>query len=62
LPARIRYPAWPRSRSWRARAAQALREASGTRLGADIAIDKPHSLGGGLGGGQLGRGRRRWSR
>ena len=33
------------------RAAQALREASGTRLGADIAIDKRIPLGGGLGGG-----------
>ena len=33
------------------RAARALREASGTRLGADIAIEKRIPLGGGLGGG-----------
>lgn len=33
------------------RAAQALRAASGTRLGADIEIDKRIPLGGGLGGG-----------
>ena len=33
------------------RAAQALRTASGTRLGADIDIDKQVPLGGGLGGG-----------
>lgn len=33
------------------RAAQALRAASGTRLGADIGIDKRIPLGGGLGGG-----------
>ncbi|RYD15097.1 MAG: 4-(cytidine 5'-diphospho)-2-C-methyl-D-erythritol kinase [Lysobacteraceae bacterium] len=33
------------------RAAHALREASGTRMGADIAVDKHIPLGGGLGGG-----------